>query len=112
MTTHTPDHMALTLLREQAWALTPEAARVAHWYTAVHLSLNDWWRSALVRTLNDVADRRPIPMGADLDRVLGTPGAWTDVMLRDPQTFDLRTWLRSVQSLADTHAVKAPTSHT
>lgn len=103
---------ALDILREQAHTLTPQAARIAQWYTTVHLSLNDWWRSALVRSLSDVAGTTPVPHGPDMDRVLGTPGTWTDVMLRDPRTFDLRTWLRSVQSLADTHAVKAPTSHT
>ncbi len=100
------------LLRERAWTLASEAPRIAQRCTAVHLSLNDWWCSALVRTPNDVAAGRPIPMGADLDRILGTPRAWTDVMLRDPQTVDLRTWLRSLQSMADTHVTKTPTSHT
>lgn len=108
---HSPDHMALDILREQAQTLPPYAARIAQWYTIKHLRLDDWWRSALLRTLSGVAGTTPVPHGPDLDRVLGTPGAWTNVMERDVNTFDLRTWLRSVQFLADAYAVKVPTPH-
>lgn len=102
---------ALDVLREQATTLTPESARVAQWYTSTHLKLKDWWRSALVRTLHGVAGATPVPHGPDLGRVLGTPDAWTDAMQRDTHAFDLRTWLRSVQFLADTYGPKPPPMH-
>lgn len=89
------------MLREQARTLSPYAARVSMWYVISHLRLSDWWRSALVSTLAHQGRDAVLPCGSDLDMVLGTPGAWTNIMMMDASTFDMRAWLRGVQALAD-----------
>ena len=94
---------ALATLRQAVQTLTPANARIAAWYVSRLLSLNDWWRSALVRTLTQHAQGTPVPHGPDLDRTLGTPDAWTDAMRRDISTIGLCAWLSAAQEHAVLH---------
>ena len=104
---------ALAILREQVHqTLTPAAARVAYSYLATdQFSLSDTWRSALLLTTDQHAGDIP-RLQNNLEVVLkfGVPGAWTDAMLHDFSTFDLRTWLTCVRMLADLHEPRPPTT--
>jgi hypothetical protein len=96
---------ALDIIRQEAYTLTPDAARVAQHYVTTHLKLSDWWRTALAVTLGRVASNAHVPCGHDLDDALGTPDAWTTAMMMDITTFEMRAWLRGAQALADLHDV-------
>ena len=103
---------ALAILREQVQTtLAPTAARVAYSYLATgQFGLSDTWRSALLLTTDQQAGNTPrAPDDLAVVMLHGVPGSWSEATLLDTDTFDLRVWLTSVQTLAADHDVRPPT---
>jgi hypothetical protein len=99
---------ALAILRDDAQKLTPQAARAAQCYVlSPLLAFPDVWRSALLRSLEDVAgDTSPLDHDSAAS-VLGVPGAWLPAACVGTW-LDLRLWLGAVMALAAQHAPSPP----
>lgn len=79
-------------------------------YIGLHLALPDVWRSALLRTLHDVAGDAPRMHEATLSVTLGVPGAWLAAAYQG-DALDARVWLAAVEALAAAHAPMTSTLH-
>lgn len=108
MTEQNSGAISLSVLRDDARGLAPSAARVAQGYVlSPLLSLPDVWRSALLRTLDDVAGDAPALDHAVAVGMLGVPGAWLPAA-HVGEWVDLRLWLAGVLALATQHAPAPP----
>lgn len=95
--------IALASLRADALRLPPGAAVIAMIYVGLHLELPDVWRSALLRTLYQVAGDTPRMHARTLMDTIGKPGAWLPAAYHGDAS-EARLWLAAVEAMAAAYA--------
>ena len=109
--THKDIHQltALRVMRADANALTPAAARIAVTYLPIVTLDDDLWRSAINKTLVQRAADVDGLLLAELVSLYGRPGAWRTSAYRNDDVSDARFYLAGVAALAREYVPHAST---